>query len=44
LEKPDLPALVDVAAEILQNNEHFRQSAASAPKKPLHWIRWLIVI
>ena len=27
LEKPDLPALVDAATEILQNNEHFRQSA-----------------
>jgi glycosyltransferase involved in cell wall biosynthesis len=27
LEKPDLPALVSVAAEILQNNVHFRQAA-----------------
>lgn len=27
LEKPNLPALVDAATKILQNNEHFRQSA-----------------
>jgi glycosyltransferase involved in cell wall biosynthesis len=27
LEKPDLPALAVVAAEILQNNDHFRESA-----------------
>jgi glycosyltransferase involved in cell wall biosynthesis len=27
LEKPDLPALVNAAAEILQKQEHFRQSA-----------------
>ena len=45
LEKPDLPALAGAAAEILQDNAHFRRSARQPRRRSLRpGYRWWIAI
>ena len=44
LEKPDIPALADAAAEVLDDQPRFRTSAREQAELNLDWIRWWMSI